>query len=167
MLLRHFAGLLVASLLTILAVQPAFAAPPTIIDVKEKFEDVGLTQACGFPVEVSVTGQLIVRSRDGTEDTTGANYQVTFTNVESGKSFTLRTSGLQRISSTDTSSTFSFFGGDKIVVPGMGAVFINVGKFVQTVTFDPQTGEVIDVEIVREGRDAELSAQLICSLLAP
>ena len=161
----QFARLLVASLLTMLAVLPAGAAPPTIIDVNNVFEDEFLTQACGFPVEVSVTGKLIIRSRDGRQDTTGANFQVTFTNLESGQSVTIRTSGLQRISSTDTTFTFSFFGGDKLVVPGEGAVFINVGKFVETVTFDPETGELISIETVRRGRADELSPERICTLL--
>ncbi len=161
----QFARLLVASLLTMLAVLPAGAARPTIIDVNGVFEDAFLTEACGFPVEVSTTGKLIIRSRDGREDTTGANFQVTFTNLESDKSVTIRTSGLQRISSTDTTSTFSFFGGDKLVVPGEGAVFINVGKFVETVTFDPETGEQISIETVRKGRVDEFSIERICTLL--
>lgn len=167
MLLHQFARLLVASLLTMLAVVPAVAAPPTIIEVNDVFEDEFLTQACGFPVEVSITEQLIIRSRDGTEDTTGANYKVTLTNVESGKSITFRTSGLQRISSSDTTVTFSFFGGSKLVVLGEGAVFIDVGKFVETVTFNPETGEVIEVETVRKGHVDEISTEEICTLLDP
>lgn len=165
MLLRQFARLLMVSLLTMLAVLPAGAAPPMIIDINDVFQDEVLTQACGFPVEISTTGQLIIRSRDGREDTTGANYQVTYTNVQSGTSFTIRTSGLQRFSSTDTTFSLAFFGGSRLVVPGEGAVFIDAGKLVQTGTLNPETGEVIVVETVRTGRADELSIERICTLL--
>lgn len=167
MLLRQCARLLVASLLTMLAVVPARAAPPMIIEVNDVFADPFLTDVCGFPVEVSTTGTLIVRSRDGRMDTTAANYQVTLTNLESGKAITVRTSGLQRISWTDTSFTFSFSGGSKLVVPGQGAVFIDVGRFVETVIFNPETGEVIAVETVRKGRADALSIEQVCTLLEP
>ncbi len=167
MLLHRCMRLLVASLLTMLAVVPASAAPPMIIEVNDVFADEFLTDLCGFPVEGRTTGTLIVRSRAGMEDTTGANFQVTLTNLESGTSITLRTSGLQRISSTDTSFTFSFSGGSKLVVPGQGAVFIDVGRIVGTVTFDPDTGEVIDEEFVRKGRADAFSEAQICALLAP
>jgi hypothetical protein len=171
MSLTRFARVLILTFtcLTVLALlptTPAFAAPPLIIHVNDVFEDPFLSDQCGFPVEVSTTGQLIIRSRDSMEDTTGANYKVTLTNLESGKSITIRTSGLQRISFTDTSITFSFSGGDKLVVPGQGAVFINVGRFVQTITFDPETGEVT-VDTVNVGHPDELSIEQICALLAP
>ena len=166
MLLRQPARLLVAGLLSILAVLPAVAAPPEIIDINDVFVDDFLSEACGFPVQVNVTGQLITRARDGTQDTTAANYQTTFTNLESGMSFTARTSGLERISSTDTTVTYSFSGGSKAVIPGRGAVYINVGRFVETVTFDPKTGDVIDVDTVREGRADENGIEIGCALLA-
>jgi hypothetical protein len=167
MLLRQCARLLVASLLTMLAVVPARAAPPMIIEVNDVFEDELLTDLCGFAVEGRTTGTLIIRSRAGTEDTTAANLQIRLTNRESGTSITLRISGLQRISSTDTSFTFSFSGGSKLVVPGQGAVFIDVGRFVETVTFNAETGEVIAVETVRKGRADAVSDEQICTLLAP
>jgi len=167
MLLHRCMRLLVASLLTMLAVVPARAAPPLIIEVNDVFADEFLTDLCGFPVEGRTTGTLIVRSRAGTEDTTGANVQVRLTNRESGTSITVRISGLQRISSTDTSFTFSFSGGSKLVVPGQGAVFIDVGRFVETVTFNAETGEVIAVETVRKGRADAVSDEQICTLLAP
>jgi hypothetical protein len=167
MLLRQFARLLVVSLLTFLAVLPAVAARPMIVDVNEVIVDEFLTEACGFPVEISTTGTLIVRSRDGTVATTGANFQRTFTNLESGTSFTLRASGLDQFSSTDTGFTFSFSGGARIVIPGQGAVFIDAGRTVGAVTFDPDTGEVIDNEIVRRGRADNFSVEQICALLEP
>jgi len=163
---RRFTRLLLVGLLTLLTVTSTLAAKPVFIDIDVTFDNEFVTEVCGFPVETHIEGRALIRERD-TQTDANLRYEVTWTNQEAGTSITMQASGVERIASTDTTITYSFSGGDRIVVPGEGAVHINVGRYVVTSIRDPDTGEFTDAEVVRQGRADELSAELVCTLLAP
>ena len=125
------------------------------------------TELCGFPVEVHLQGILVIRS--GGEETTGANYRTTFTNLETGKSVVLRLSGLQT-STVEASGdllvfTFSFSGGSRLVVPG-GGTAIDVGRITETFVLNPDTGDIISDEITDVGRSDSILTDMICQVLS-
>jgi len=156
--------LLLVGLLAVVLVRPVAADPPEHIDVDETFLDESLTAFCGFPVEQHVQGQLGIQQRGDTVATTGANFRRTFTNLDTGQSVELYISGLQEETFDPVKGLFrlSFSGRmAQIVVPGEGAVFVDAGRFVQTVLFDPETGEVISVEIIDRGRNEDVPLEVV------
>jgi hypothetical protein len=152
---------------------PVLAAKPTITEVNETFQDEFLTEICGFPVTITITGLLVTRVREGgnlaiTFATTGANFRITLTGP-TGNSIVQKIAGLDELTFTATSITFKFSGlGTFLVIPGTGVVQISAGRFSSTVIFDPVTGEIVDETFSFRGREVfNLSEERICELLAP
>ena len=125
------------------------------------------TSSCGFPVAVHLQGTLVAQSNG--ENTTGANYRTTFTNLDNGKTVVLRLSGLQVLtveaSADEVVLTFLFSGGSRLVVSG-GGTAIDVGRVVETVVLDAATGEVISDTVTGVGRSDVITMDLICQALA-
>jgi hypothetical protein len=159
-----------AALLVLQALAPiGVAAKPTIIDVNDSFVD---NESCGFPITTTTTGMLVVVERRGSTGqivsaTVGADYRVTFTGP-TGRSLTLGVAGLQEESFSGMTLYFSFSGkSGLIVIPGVGIVLRDVGRFEQTLTFNPVTGEIVSFTETFHGRRTGLSQDQFCAYLAP
>jgi hypothetical protein len=158
-----------AALLVLQAFAPVGAAgKPTIIKVNDSFVD---KESCAFPVTTTTTGILIVVERRGSTGqivsaTVGADYRVTFTGP-TGRSLTLAVAGLQEESFSGMTLYFTFSGrSGLIVVPGVGVVLRDVGRFEQTLTFDPVTGEIVSFTETFHGSRTGLSQERFCAYLA-
>jgi hypothetical protein len=145
------------------------AAKPTIIDVNDTFVD---NESCPFPITVTTTGMLVVVERRGSTGqivnaTVGADYRLTFTGP-TGRSLTLSVSGLQEESFSGMTVYFTFSGRSAlIVIPGLGVLVRDVGRFEQTLTFDPVTGEIVSFTETFHGSRRDLSQEQFCAYLAP
>jgi hypothetical protein len=158
------------ALLMLQALAPgAAAAKPTIIEVDDTFVD---AESCAFPFTVSITGMLVVFEKQGKTGeiiltSVGANFRVTFTGP-TGRSLSLSVAGLQEESFSGMTVFFRFSGkSGLIVVPGDGILVRDVGRFQQTLTFDPVTGEIIGEESTVHGSRTGLSQEQFCAYLAP
>jgi hypothetical protein len=169
--MRRLALTTLAALLALQAlISPVAAAKPLIIDVDVTFVDEVLSAECGFTVTTTNTGMLVVFSKRGpggtiVEATVGANFRVTFTG-SSGTQLIQAVSGLQEFSFSETTLFFRFSGrAALIVVPGVGTVVRDVGRFELSLTLDPTTGEVISEESSFHGNFRGLSLEELCAFL--
>jgi hypothetical protein len=159
--------LLLIGLLAFAPVASVVADQPQRIPIDDTFIDPFLSGVCGFPVQVHIQGTLIVGTKGDLLTTRGADYSVTFTNLDTGKSIVVRTSGLQldELNLGEGVFNFTFSGASRLVIPGT-AVFIDAGRTEQTITFDPVTGEIISFSFTQHGRHDTLTFEMICMLLS-
>jgi hypothetical protein len=148
------------------------ADQPIFEEIDFSYVDPFLSEECGFPVGVTVQGTLIITSNGNTTGTRGAGYTVTFTNLDSGKSFYYKVAGLQSVSDSIAGDietlVFSFSGNAiHVVVPGQGDLVHQAGRVVDTFTINFDTGEVSFSETVNGTQKGALTDELICELLSP
>jgi hypothetical protein len=149
-------GSALALLLTLGSV-PAAAAPPegkfNLVEVDDEFVDEFLTAQCGFTVTHTVVGTV---KESGFVDETG-DFVVTQARIRlkealigpTGVALTYPNVGIDKIAyNPDDTQTVTSTGilALRVVVPGEGLVIANVGRVVSTLTFDPETGEVVRAE---------------------
>jgi hypothetical protein len=165
--LRWQLAIVLAALLAAGLPTPAAAAPPEIEEIDVSFVDPFFEEACGFPVEVRIQGTLIIHN--GGEMIEGADYQITYTNLDSGRTVVLRLSGNQRSTVQEIEGLlvidFSFSGGSRVIVPGT-AVVIDVGRVVEHIVLDAETFELISLDVTDVGRSDEFTLELLCLLLS-
>lgn len=175
--LRTLPALGVAAVLALVTIMvattatTAVAAPPVRQQIDQAWVDPDLSAYCGFPVGVRVQGPLIMH--DGGNRIEGANYRVTYTNMNTGRQAGLRTSGHQVLLNQELNGNLltydlGFRGGSRLVVPGT-VVNIDVGytdwHYVFDVT-DPNTWIVVEFSVVSHGKHTPLSAELLRSVLS-
>jgi hypothetical protein len=147
----------------------AAGAKPTIVQVNNTFGD---TESCGFPFTITETGMLVFFQREGKtgqiiDVSVGANFRVTFTGP-TDRSLSLSVAGLQETSFSGMTVFFTFSGkSGLIVIPGAGIFLRDTGRFEQSLTFDPVTGEITSITETFHGNRTGLSQERFCAYLAP
>jgi hypothetical protein len=162
-------------LAAVLSASPARADRPTFTDDSFTFVDGFLSDFCGFPVQVHVSGKFIDKQDGDTFKTLFTDYTVAFTNLETGRTFSYKVSGQQ---SFDFSSgdgvfvdTFSFRGAFmRLVIPGQGAVLLDAGlvsdRFTFDTTTDPPTFTYEHTDRGQHDDSLLLTDEAICALLS-
>lgn len=151
-------------------VSPARAAAPLFVEIDETFTDYNLSELCGFPVEVRFQSRLMLQETGETISTVD-RVATTYTNLDNGRSVTVKTAGQTRIFVDEETGEASFlFTGvaEQMVIPGQGVVALRAGQHGFIVYFDPETGEFV-LENVDNGTTQEPSPSLddlICEALA-
>jgi hypothetical protein len=162
-LLAPFAGLLLAA--------PAVADPPQRTPIDVTFIDTYLSYLCGADVQVHLRGTVIDTQRDGIDSSRTADYTFTFTNLVTDKTAVLRLSGLRQAAYSEQdgvfTSVFSFSGaGARFFGPDQQApLVINAGRFVETYTFDSNTGEFAYGGVVHGLAGETLTSEMICEAI--
>jgi hypothetical protein len=153
----------------------AKADRPVFNDIDVSFTDSGLSQECGFPVQVHFQGKTIDTFEDGTQITRGAGFTVTFTNLSTGQSFLYQVSGLQELSvsveGNIATETFSFSGAPfRLISPTLGVKVVQAGRIIDTAVVDLSTNPptLISFEHTERGNvsDFALTNDVICALLS-
>jgi hypothetical protein len=145
------------ALLMTLGPVPAVAAPPeekfNLIEVDETFVDEFLTAQCGFTVTHTVVGTIkesVLVDEAGNFVVTQARFRLKEALIgPTGATLTYPNVGIDKIAyNPDGTQTVTATGilALRVVVPGEGLVIANVGRVVTTLTFDPETGEVVQEE---------------------
>jgi hypothetical protein len=173
-----FASASALALLLTLGLVPAAAAPPeekfNLVGVDDEFVDPFLTEQCGFTVLHTVVGTV---KESGFVDETGtfvvtqARFRLQHTLVgPTGATLTYPDVGVDKVAyNPDGTHTVTSAGilGLRVVVPGEGLVIANVGRLVTTLTFDPETGEVVgavtDFEAGQRPEDFDVAEALAAS----
>jgi hypothetical protein len=141
------------------AVTFARADRPEFFDVDDTFEEPFISELCGFPVELNVRGTLAAHG-----NAENMRFTLTYTNLETGRSVEVRRVGRTHQEEDAETGTirFTLTGARRLVIPG-GGTLISAGRYEETISFDPEEGEVVDVEF--HGRDDSFD-ELLCELLS-
>jgi hypothetical protein len=157
-------GLALGGLFT--AAPSALAAKPETVTVPTDFSFVDDT-SCGFPVETHITGFvrfIVFRDENGnvTRQINSFHQQITYTNLDTGKSVTSPSVGPDILYFQEDGSVTVFVLGivSRIIVPGQGVVNLSVGRVV--IAF-PAEGEG---EVLFEAGPKDDLFPALCDLLS-
>jgi hypothetical protein len=172
---RCFLLLALAPVLAILSATPALASRPIMIPVDLAYVHDLTSSRCGFPVLLQITGTLIIRqpAQGPLEVILGANFQSTWTNLETGHSVQSRQSGPEKLWDLEfdwetgiLTLYYSMLGAERIVIPG-GTAIVRSGKRFSRLVIDLNIGQAVEWDFVSvAGRGDDFEA-LLCSLLSP
>ncbi len=120
-------GIVASALLSVSVCVPAHANKPEVVPLDGSF----VATDCAFPLRVASVGVVRIQNRSNVTKNV-YNLTTTYTNLNTGKSFSTPNVGPDIITtSTDGSVTLTQVGLlGRVVVPGVGVVFAQAGRIV-------------------------------------
>jgi hypothetical protein len=156
-------------------VQSELADKFEIFDVDDEFEDEFLTDECGFEVRHTVVGTIKSSvDKDGLflfrfrlkHELIGPGGTLGFPDVGVDRDLAVVEEGDNTVVTVQATGVLAL----RIVIPGQGVVAANTGREIQLITFNTETGELVDFEVlVDSGLDRPLEGaalEAVCEALA-
>jgi hypothetical protein len=133
---------------------------PLFVDLNYQYED---DQTYCVPVLVSASGRFIERLSDSGDLTLIEPIKTDYTSLVTGKTVSVRSSGPVTESYTDAGLVLTIRGAS-VITGGTGTWHV-AGLVEVLITFDPMTGEEIDVILRETGSESGDFAEVLCAAL--